>query len=91
MHQRLEGTKRHSSVQVWLQALSPGAEMGALCPTWMACHYRISRVCTDKTELALEEGWPEGSRLTGRILWHEVGGALGPSVHSCLSGRLDFE
>lgn len=36
VHQRLERTKRGSSEQVCLWAPSPGAEMGALCPMWMA-------------------------------------------------------
>lgn len=29
---------REQQWQVWLQALSPRPEMGALCPVWMDCH-----------------------------------------------------
>lgn len=65
--QRLEGTERSGSAQVWLRALSPGAEMRALCPVWMACHDQISQVSKDKGELALEEGWPEGQGSPGGL------------------------
>lgn len=48
--------KRGSSEQVWLRVLSPGAEMGALGPVWMAHHCQVSLVSKDKAKLALDEG-----------------------------------
>ena len=47
--------KRSSSEPAQWQAPSLRAEMGALCPPWMASHGQFSQVSKDKAKFALEE------------------------------------
>lgn len=66
--------------QVWLRALSPGAEMGALRPTWM--------VSKDRAELALEKGWPDGQGSPGGLCGSVCGRESRVGLFACSHGRL---
>lgn len=67
--QRLEGTERRGSAQVWPQALSPGAEWeySVLCGWPVTTRSARCPRTKDKAELALEEEWPECQSSPGGL------------------------